>query len=78
MRTHVKFTGVNEMETMYERPLVNVKVERRSTFTFTRDFPYIVSPFIYASKIYVRTHVKVARQWKSTFTDSSLFLPETL
>ena len=42
------------MEAMYERPLVNMKVERRSTFTFTRDFPYIVSPFIRASKIYVR------------------------
>ena len=28
---------------MYERPRVNVKVERGSTFTFTRDLPYIVS-----------------------------------
>ena len=28
---------------MYERPRVNVKVERGSTFPFTRDLPYIVS-----------------------------------
>ena len=40
---HVKFTSVNEIKAMYERPRVNVKVERGSTFTFTRDFPYIVS-----------------------------------
>ena len=26
---------------MYERPDVNVKVERGRTFTFTRDLPYI-------------------------------------
>ena len=36
---------VNEIEVMYERPLVNVKVERGSTFTYTRDVPYIVSVF---------------------------------
>ena len=28
---------------MYERPRVNVKVERGSTFTFTRHLPCIVS-----------------------------------
>ena len=43
MRAHVKFTRVNEIEAMYERPRVNVKVERGSTFTFMRDLPYIVS-----------------------------------
>ena len=36
-------TRVNEIEAMYERPRVNVKVERGSTFTSTRDLPYIVS-----------------------------------
>ena len=41
--TPVKFTRVNEIEAMYERPRVNVKVERGSTFPFTRDLPYIVS-----------------------------------
>ena len=29
------------MEAMYERPRVNVKVERGSIFMFTRDLPYI-------------------------------------
>ena len=41
MGTHVKCTRVNEIEAKYERPRVNVKVERGSTFTFTRDLPYI-------------------------------------
>ena len=55
LRTHVKFTLVNEIEVMYERPRVNVKVERGSTFTFTRDLPYIVSIlFTRVNKIYVR------------------------
>ena len=52
---HVKFTRVNEIEAKYERPRVNVKVERGSTFTFTRDLPYV----IYARKIYVRTLGKI-------------------
>ena len=44
VRTREKFTRVNEIETMYERPRVNVKLSARgSTFTFTRDLPYIVS-----------------------------------
>ena len=55
--THVKFTRVKEKEIMYERPRVNVKVERGSIFTFTRQLPYTVY-FIYARKIYVRTHVQ--------------------
>ena len=43
-RTHEKFTRINEIETIYERPRVNVKLSARgSTFTFTRDLPYIVS-----------------------------------
>ena len=43
------------MEAMYERPSVNVKVERGSTFTFTRDLPYIVSTlFTRVNNIYVR------------------------
>ena len=36
-RTHVKFTRVNEIEAMYERPRVNVKVERGSTKKKSRD-----------------------------------------
>ena len=51
---------------MYERPRVSVKVERGSTFTFTRDLPsHIV--FFCVCKIYVRTHIKITRQWKSTY-----------
>ena len=34
---------VNEIEAMYERPRVNAKVERGSTFTFARDLSNIVS-----------------------------------
>ena len=63
MRTHVKFTRVNEIEAMYERPRVNVKVERGSTFTFRRDLPHIVSILFTR----VRT-IKITRQWKSTLT----------
>ena len=43
MRMHVKFMRVNEIEEVYERPRVNVKDERGSTFTITRYLPYIVS-----------------------------------
>ena len=69
MRTHVKFTCVNEIETMYERPRVNMKVERGPTFAFTRDLPYIVFFLFTRIKIYVRTQVKITRQWKSTFSE---------
>ena len=43
VRTQAKFTRVNDIEVVYERPRENVKVERGSTFTFTRDLSYIVS-----------------------------------
>jgi len=44
---------------MYERPPVNVKVERGSTFTFTRDLPNIASTlFTRVNKIYVRNACK--------------------
>ena len=39
MHTHVNFARVNKIVAMYERPRVNVKVERVSTFTFMRDLP---------------------------------------
>ena len=58
---------------MYGRSDVNVKVERGSTFTFTRGFSYIVSilfTHVKPVKVYVRTHVKITRQWKSTFSFS--------
>ena len=43
MRSHVNFPRVNKIETMYGSPRVNVKVEPRSTFTFTRGLSYIAS-----------------------------------
>ena len=43
MRTHVNFTRVNKMETMYGQSRVYVKVEPRSTFTLTRGLSYIAS-----------------------------------
>ena len=43
VRTQAKFTRVNDIEVVYERPRENVKVERGSTFTFTRDLSYIVA-----------------------------------
>ena len=65
VRTHVNFTRVKKIEVMYDKTHVNVKVERGSTFAFTRDLPYIA--FIsFTRKIYVRKHVKITQQWKST------------
>ena len=58
MRTHV-----NTIEAMYERPRVNVIVERGSTFTFMRGLSYIASIFFYA-----RTQGKITWWWKSTFS----------
>ena len=43
VRTHVHFTPVNEIETMYGSSGVSVNVEQGSTFTFTRDLLYILS-----------------------------------
>ena len=63
MRTLVNFTHVNKIEAMYERPRVNVRVERGSTFTFLRGLSYIASIFFYA-----RTHGKITWWWKSTFS----------
>ena len=41
--TRVKFTCANIREATFERAHVNVKVKQRSTFTFTRDLPYMTS-----------------------------------
>ena len=53
---------VNKIETMYEKRRVNVKVEPRSTFTFTSDLPYVVSNLfthVKPIKVYFRMHVKI-------------------
>ena len=68
MRTLVNFTHVNKIEAMYERPRVNVRVERGSTFTFMRGLSYIASISFYGREIYVRTHGKITWWWKSTFS----------
>ena len=60
---------------IYESSRVNVKVEPCSTFTFTRGLSYIVSflfTYVKPFKVYVLTHVKIARQWKSTLKQISL------
>ena len=54
---------------MYERPRVNVKAEPLSTFTFTHELSFIVSILFMHVKpveVYVRAHVQITRQWKST------------
>ena len=48
---------VNEIEAMYERPRMKVKVEPRSTFTLMRDRPYMASILF--------TRVKITRQSES-------------
>ena len=51
MRTHV-----NKIETLYGRSRVYVKVEPRSTFTFTRGLSYITSiSFTHVNFTCVRT-----------------------
>ena len=68
VRVRVKFTWVNEMEAMNEKLRLNIKVEPRSTFTFTRLlFIHCLYFIYYARKIYARTHVKLVQQFKSTF-----------
>ena len=67
MRTPINFTVVNKieliratLEVMYDRPGVNVKVKRVSTFAFTRDLRYIASisftpvKFMYVSSLKLR------------------------
>ena len=47
LRPRVKCACVSEVEAMYGRPRVNVKVERGSTLTFTRDLPYFAFIFFF-------------------------------
>ena len=57
---HVKFTCINEIQAIYGRPRLKVKVQRGSTFTFKGDLPYITSISF--------KRVKITQQWKSPFT----------
>ena len=65
LRPHVNFTRVSKIEAMYERLRANVKVEPRSTFTFTHGLSYISSILFTRVITCVRAHGKVTRQWKS-------------
>ena len=47
VRTHVNFTCVNKIEAIHERPRLNAKFGRGSTFTFTRDFLCTASIFFF-------------------------------
>ena len=48
------------MKAMYRRPRVNVKFEPRSSFTFTRDHPHIVSTlFTYARKNHATVEINL-------------------
>ena len=44
LRAHARkvYSPVNRIEAVYGRPRESVKVEHRSTFTFTRDLPYLL------------------------------------
>ena len=64
MRTHVNFTRVNEIEAMYGRSRVNVKVERSSTFTFTRGLSNTASILL--------TRVKFPSVRKEKLRDSGI------
>ena len=52
----VILTSVNTLGAMYGRSRVTVKVEPRSTFTFTRGFHTLPVYLIYARKFYPRLH----------------------
>ena len=55
----VNLTCVNKIQAMNWKSLVHVKIEPRSTSTFTRGLSYVASISF--------THVKMMRQWKSTY-----------
>ena len=63
----VKLTRVNKIEAMHERPRVHVRIERFNFYVYVRPSIYCLY-FVYARKIYVRTQVKITRQWKFTTT----------
>ena len=66
MRSHLNFTRVNKIETMYGRSRGNVKVEPRSTFTFTRGLLYI------ASSSFTRDNFRCVRTEKLCYSGNQL------
>ena len=66
MRTRIEFMRVNKIKPMYERSRINVKVERGSFLTFTRDLlKHIASISFTRVKFICVAHVKITRQLKS-------------
>ena len=66
MRTRIEFIWVNKIEPMHERSRINVKFERGSFLTFTRDlFKHIASNSFTRVKFTGVAHVKITRQLKS-------------
>lgn len=57
MRTHANFTRVDKIEAIYERSRVNVLQLNLAELLFY---------FIYARRIYLRSHRKLKRQRNST------------
>ena len=53
---------------MSGRLRAKVKVVPHLTFTFWPNLSYIASIIFTRIKIYVRTHVKLTQQWKSTLS----------
>ena len=70
VRTHVNYARVHKIETLYGRSRIYVKVEPRSTSTFTRGLSYIAS-ISFTRVIYVRAHGEITWQWKSTLRKDS-------
>ena len=52
-------TRVNNIEVMYDRLPVNVKVERGSTFAFTRGLPYNIASILFTRVKF--THVRTLK-----------------
>jgi len=79
VQTLVKFTRINEIEAMYGRSRVNVKVEPRSTLTFAPDLPYIVSIlFTYARKNYATVEINLKAHYCSQGVTLKKFLDEAI
>ena len=60
VRKHVYLARVSKIETLYGRSSIYLKVEPRSTFTFTRGLLYIVSnSFTHVHFSYVKNYATV-------------------
>ena len=69
VRTQVNFTRVNKIEAMYRTSRVNLKVEPRSSLTFTCDLLYIASIlFTHVKFAFRKNHAPVDSQTKSWYT----------